>query len=187
MKSRSRNERGLALLALLLGLALLGIGLLREAQSWSLLRQREAERELLWVGEQYRKAIERYYWATPGAAKAFPTRLEDLLEDRRGLVPQHHLRRLYRDPINGGEFTSVQSGLDIIGVASASSGRPFKRTGFDAPGFDDKDSYAEWQFVFRPPPRARATAPAQHSPPRAPLAGAAPSTHSTPFSLGAKP
>lgn len=181
------SEQGVVLLVLLVGLALLGIALLGQAQSWSALRKHDAEQELLWVGNQYRKAIERYYYATPGPAKVMPTRLEDLVEDRRQQVPMRHLRRLYRDPL-GGELVPVWAGLEIIGVASASSAKPFKRAGFDPvnPDFDDKDSYAEWQFVFHPPPRTRTVAlPAapRAAAPASPAHSAAPH----PFSLGVKP
>jgi type II secretory pathway pseudopilin PulG len=179
-----RSERGLVLLALLLMLALLGIALLGQAQSWSASHRREAERELLWVGAQYRKAIESYYYATPGQAKALPTRLEDLLEDRRSLVPLHHLRRLYRDPVSGGELTPLLAGIEIIGVASSSDAKPFKRNGFDTPGFDDKDRYADWEFVFRPPPRPGPSAAAAN---RARAAAAPHSVTAPNFSSGAKP
>lgn len=196
MTNPRNGEQGLVLLALLLGLALLGIALLGQAQSWTSLRQQEAEHELLWVGSQYRKAIEHYYYATPGPAKTMPTRLEDLLEDRRQPVPVRHLRRLYRDPL-GGELVPVLAATEIIGVASASTAKPFKRAGFDPAnaGFEDKDSYAEWQFVFRPPLRARPSSPAANptsalpSTPRA-HTGMPPPAHSgtsRPFSSGVIP
>jgi len=55
--------------------------------------QREKERDLLFVGNEYRKAIAGYYRGTPGAIKRYPQSLEDLLEDRRYPTPVRHSRR----------------------------------------------------------------------------------------------
>lgn len=156
--NKLRRMRGVVLLALLLALALMGIGLLGAAEWWSTARQREAEAELLYVGDQYRKAIERYYYATPSPIKTFPVRLEDLVEDPRFPVPVHHLRKLYPDPVTGGAFEPVQAGDAIVGVASISDRQPIKRRNFPSPygGFEDQESYKQWKFVFTPPMRGRA-------------------------------
>lgn len=146
------------MLAFLLALALLGIALLGASEWWGVARQREAEADLMYLGDQYRKAIQHYYYATPAGVKTYPTRLEDLLEDPRFPVPVRHLRRLYRDPITGDAFDLICAGDDIVGVASASTKKPLKRKNF-APGygaFEEQDTYSEWKFVFNPPVRGRA-------------------------------
>ncbi len=52
---------GYAYLALLFAVVLIGAGLGGAAQVWHTAMQRERERQLLWVGHQYRRAIRLYY------------------------------------------------------------------------------------------------------------------------------
>jgi type II secretory pathway pseudopilin PulG len=172
--SRERS-RGLVLLAFLLALALGGIALMAAVDVWSLARQRAREQELLFVGDQYRKAILRYYMsAPPGAGRALPASLEDLLEDDRYPVPVHHLRRLYPDPItDSAEWGVVRAGERIAGVYSLSEKEPVKQAGF-APGyqqFNGMTSYRDWVFaptlsrrgivVAPPSPAASGVAPSR--------------------------
>jgi type II secretory pathway pseudopilin PulG len=139
------------LLALLMALALGGIMLMATVDVWSLTRQREREQELLFVGNQYRQAIQRYYFsAPPGTARTLPSALEDLLEDNRYPVPVRHLRRLYPDPITGTvEWGVLRIGQRIAGVHSLSTKRPVKRAGFapDDQQFHDKPAYSDWIFA----------------------------------------
>jgi len=168
-----RTRRGIVLLALLIGLALLGIGLMAAVDVWSLSRQREREGELLFVGDQYRQAIRRYYYAAPaGTPRRLPGSLELLLEDDRYSVPVRHLRRLYRDPISGGpEWGVLRDGENISGVYSLSEAVPIKQTGFPAAyqQFEGQSRYRDWVFAFVVPHRGLAPAspvnPAS-SPPR---------------------
>ena len=50
-------QRGFTYLALLVAVALLGIGLAAGSELWSQTRQREREQELLYIGAQFRRAI----------------------------------------------------------------------------------------------------------------------------------
>jgi type II secretory pathway pseudopilin PulG len=148
------RERGVVLLVLLLALALGGIALMAAADVWSLARQRAQEQELLFVGEQYRQAIQRYYFAAPpGASRTLPLGLQDLLEDDRYPVPVRHLRRLYPDPITGGgEWGLLRVGERIAGIYSLSDKEPIKRAGFP-PGyqhFSDRAAYRDWVFAISP-------------------------------------
>jgi type II secretory pathway pseudopilin PulG len=147
-----KHQRGVVLLALLLALALSGIGLMAAVDVWSVTRQREREKELLFVGDQYRQAIQRYYYgAPPGAGRVLPASLDVLLEDDRYPVPVHHLRRLYPDPITGSaEWGLVRAGERIAGVHSLSEAKPLKQAGFPAvyQFFADKTSYRDWLFAF---------------------------------------
>jgi hypothetical protein len=137
-------------------------------------QQRERERALLWVGEQYRQAIASYHAASPSRVPTYPTRLQDLLQDPRYAQPRRHLRRLYADPITGNSewalLKAPGAGAGIVGVASLSSAAPLKRHGF-APaqaGFEAAESYAEWRFVFvhdGAAPPAAAGGPASPPPP----------------------
>jgi hypothetical protein len=108
--------------------------------------------ELLFVGNQYRRAIESYWKMSPGR-RAYPPSLDVLLTDNRFPNPVHHLRRVYRDPMTeAGEFEPIMQANALIGVRSTSENAPIKKAGF-APQyaqFENADSYAQWQFIFLP-------------------------------------
>jgi len=148
-----RNSRGLVLLALLLFLALASLATALAAQVWATVRQRERETELLFVGEQYRRAIESYWRATPGRLKTLPVSLESLLADDRFPTPVRHLRRLYADPITGEALILLRQGGGISGVQSPSKNAPLKTANFPLryQQFEGAPSYEQWQFVFVPP------------------------------------
>jgi type II secretory pathway pseudopilin PulG len=61
--------RGFAYVALLLVLAGVALSALQVTESTRLARQREAERQLLFAGRQYRDAIDRYTRRDAGALK----------------------------------------------------------------------------------------------------------------------
>jgi len=147
-------RRGFVLVGLLVLLALGGWSLASFTQGAAAARQRDAELDLLWIGQQYRHAIESYYRASPGPIKQLPIRFEDLLQDPRYPQPVRHLRRAYRDPLAADEpWGVVRLNGQIIGVYSQASGEPFRRTDFD-PGlesFAGATSYADWRFIWVPP------------------------------------
>lgn len=154
MRSGSAREGGYTLLALLLVVAVIGLGLAGVGELWSRTAQRERERELLFVGNQIRDAIAQYYLRTPGAAKRYPRRLEDLLQDDRYPVVIRHLRRLYVDPMTGSrEWGVIEApGGGIMGVHSLSGAAPLKRAGFlpENKGFEAAEHYTQWHFLFNP-------------------------------------
>ena len=151
IRRTGRGARGVVLLALQVALALGGIAAVAAMDVWSLERQRMREQELLFVGEQYRQAIQRYYsGAPPGAARVLPASLEALLEDDRYPVPVRHLRRLYADPITGSaEWGVLRVGGRIAGVHSLSAKEPVKQAGFaqDNEHFNGKTAYRDWTFA----------------------------------------
>lgn len=119
--------------------------------------QREREAELLFVGQQYRNAISSYYQKSPNGIKQFPLNLEDLLEDKRSLTTQHHLRQLYRDPITETEdWGLVRDGQGLIsGVYSLSQAAPMmsqedSRFTLDPSAGGEAKTYSNWRFVFTP-------------------------------------
>jgi type II secretory pathway pseudopilin PulG len=96
-----KKQGGFTYLAVLLAIALLGIGLVAASEVWVTTARRQRTVQLKWVGQQYVQAIGSYYDATPGPAKAFPKSLQDLLEDRRFAFTRRHLRSLYVNPFSG--------------------------------------------------------------------------------------
>ncbi len=148
------KQSGFTYLTILLAVAVAGVLLARTGIDWSLAGQREKERELLFVGSQFRQAIASYYQRTPGAIKHYPAKLEDLLSDTRYNPPQHHLRKLYRDPINNhadwGLVMAPEGG--IMGVHSLSDISPVKKSGFREyeKTFEGAEKYAQWIFFYAP-------------------------------------
>jgi type II secretory pathway pseudopilin PulG len=164
-KSAIRNFRGFAYIALLVAIIIIGISLGAAGKYWSNVMLRDKEEELLFRGEQYRMAIERYVSAVPGS-QVYPQSIDDLLKDNRTATGKRHLRQKYKDPISGEDFVEIRNTVTkrIIGVHSPSEKEPLKKAGFPdvyttmqavtQPGFpagynifSDKMKYSEWLFV----------------------------------------
>src|SRR3954464_14476503 len=99
--SAGSREQGFTLAGALILIAVAGAGMAAYGELASHAAQREKEQELLFVGNQFRRAIGAYYERTPGAVKRFPRSLDELLEDKRHPVATRHLRRVYADPMTG--------------------------------------------------------------------------------------
>jgi type II secretory pathway pseudopilin PulG len=171
-----RGQKGFTYLTVLFILAILGGGLALVGEMWENTTRREKEAELLFIGHQYRKAIERYFLSGP--QRQYPRTLEELLKDPRRPGAERYLRKLYPDPITGGTQWGLVKAPDggILGVHSLSTDRPLKTAGFklrDA-GFERAQTYADWKFTHSPP-AAPASAPGAAKPPAAgaPAPGAA--------------
>lgn len=155
MAARSINSdmraRGFVYLWLLIVVAVLGVTLALGAEWIRTQRTREAEAQLLFVGHQFRLAIERYYEATPGAHKVYPTSIDDLLRDPRFPGIRRHLRKRYHDPITGQpEWGEVRVGPHLVGVYSLSERQPFKVGRFEPAdaSFEGKAHYSDWKFTY---------------------------------------
>jgi type II secretory pathway pseudopilin PulG len=134
--------------------ALMGITAAVAADVWHTGQKRENERQLLFIGNQFRQAIGHYYEQSPGPAKTFPRNLGDLLRDPRTPGVARHLRRIYPDPMTGSEEWGLVRGAsgEILGVFSRSEAVPLKKANFrkaDA-SFESKERYSEWTFVYTP-------------------------------------
>lgn len=95
----SSNQDGFTYLILLFSIAILGIGLATTGVIWSTESRLAKERELEFIGQEFVRAIESYYNATPGEVKTYPPTLEDLVNDTRFLFTKRHLRRIYINPL----------------------------------------------------------------------------------------
>jgi len=149
-----RIQSGFTYIGVLVLLAIMGITAAATADVWHTARKRETEKELLFIGNQYRQAIGRYYEQSPGSAKTYPTSLKDLLRDPRTPGMKRYLRKPFPDPVTGREEWGLVKGPagEIMGVFSRSEETPLKKTNFrrvDA-GLENKQKYSEWWFVYTP-------------------------------------
>lgn len=142
------SGRGFTYLTALFMVAILAGGLALAGEVWHTSAAREKEAELLFVGHQYRKAIECYYLSGP--QRQYPRSVEDLLKDPRTPGTVRYLRKLYPDPVTGQPFALLKApDGGILGVHSPSEAQPLKTGGFkvrDA-AFEGKTKYTEWHFV----------------------------------------
>jgi type II secretory pathway pseudopilin PulG len=147
-----RRAAGFTYLTILFVVAIMGIGLALTGEVWHTAAMREREAALLWTGEHYRRAIERYYLAGP---RQYPRELTDLLKDSRKPVVERYLRKLYPDPItNSDEWGVVKAPLGgVMGVYSRSEEKPLKEAGFKPAQaeFQGAKKYSDWKFVYVPP------------------------------------
>jgi len=150
-KSRNKAKGFTYLLVLSFVLiVLLSLGLTSE--HISLTQQREREAELIFVGKQYQNAIASYYNKSPNGLKEFPVSLENLINDSRSLTSQHHLRKLYKDPIMDSEWGLIKNELgQITGVYSLSKQVPIKKNIDFLKGSNVLiTSYSDWKFEYTP-------------------------------------
>ncbi|MGE5173711.1 MAG: type II secretion system protein [Betaproteobacteria bacterium] len=145
-----RNRPGFTYIALLAVLVIIGISLGAAGKYWQNVMLRDKEEELLFRGDQYRQAIERYYLAIP-AKPQYPESIDKLLNDDRTSGGKRHLRQRYKDPFTGEDFIEIRDPLTnrITGVHSGSDKTPLKQANFPVPyeDFAGKEKYADWQFV----------------------------------------
>lgn len=148
MGHSSARQTGFTYLGLLFAVAIIGITLAAVGVVWSTQSRRDREAELLFIGDQIRQAVGRYY----EIGGVYPHSLADLLEDKRVPVPRRFLRRLYPDPMTGSADWELirAAGGGIMGVASSSQQKPIKVAGFplaDA-AFEKADCYCAWKFIY---------------------------------------
>ncbi|MDO9221090.1 MAG: type II secretion system protein [Thiobacillus sp.] len=149
-----QDERGFTYIGVLVLVALMGIALAAVGQMWHTLQQREKEQELLFIGHQFRLALNRYDKLTPGQATRYPVALEDLLQDPRRPEIQRYLRQIYRDPMTGNAEWGLITGPDgeIYGVHSLSENEPVKKSNFGLADrqFEGRMKYSDWVFMHAP-------------------------------------
>jgi hypothetical protein len=165
------------MLGILFLVAGLGVALAALGSMWHTLAQREREAELLFIGDEFRAAIESFWKAQAGGVSRLPRNFEELLVDPRFPNTVRHLRRVYRDPMTGEAEWGVVKEPDggISGVFSLSEGKPFKVASFpaDYADFEKARTYKDWVFFFDSAKAAKVTAPTR-PPGRTPSAAAPP-------------
>ena len=154
----AQRQRGFSYLLALALIAIVGYTLGQAGLLWKTESQRIREAELMFVGDQYRRAIEKFLYAQPNVPR-YPAELDDLLLDPRFPDTRRYLRKPWRDPVD----PKLAWGLiidpetrGIMGIYSRAAGRPVKQGGFEKPyeAFDNSESYAEWKF-FVPLPEKK--------------------------------
>jgi type II secretory pathway pseudopilin PulG len=146
MRARITAPSGYAMVALLVGLSVMSVAATLALPVWKQAAQREKEAELIFRGEQYKRAVALFQRrAGPGV---LPPDIDFLVENR-------FLRRAYRDPMTSGDFEVIRRGgvsgparagepPGVVGVVSRSQERSIRLYG-------DRDVYNEWLFVHQEP------------------------------------
>lgn len=144
------KQSGLSYLWVLMTMLIVGISLNIGAKVWTTQQRKQQELQLLFIGEEIKRAIGEYYQAV--VPHRYPQKLEHLLQDKRFSMTKRYLRRSYIDPLTGKQEWGVIRGEDggIAGVYSLSPGRPIKKRGFETKlgDFSGKETYQEWIFLF---------------------------------------
>lgn len=150
--TQKEKARGYIYIWALFAVMLTGVMLAAAGQVWQTTALREKEAQLLFVGDQFRRAIESYYnhsGAGEGSSP-YPESFEQLLEDKRGPAVKRHLRKIFIDPLTNSDDWGVIRLQDggITGVYSRSAGKPFKRANFskDYSAFEKAETYQDWKF-----------------------------------------
>lgn len=93
MGKQIHAQSGFTYLWVLIAVALIGVGLMAIGDLWAATQRAREREELIWVAEQYVRALDSYYEGSPGiVVRTFPLEVQELLEDRRLAVLRRHLR-----------------------------------------------------------------------------------------------
>jgi type II secretory pathway pseudopilin PulG len=112
MDRQRKDERGYAMAALLVGIAIMMVFLGMAMPVWNQQAKREKEEELLFRLKQYAHAIALYQRRLPGAQ---PPSVDVLVEQR-------FLRRKYKDPMTGADFALLRVGQVTAGMTTPMPG-----------------------------------------------------------------
>jgi len=185
MGGRSRPCDGFTYVWLLVAIAIMAAGLAAIGEVATTAAKREKEAELLFVGDQYARAIAEYAASSQGEPQ-YPQSFDELLADKRYPNVRRYLRRVYADPMTGrADWGLIRGpGGGIVGVHSQSPERPLKVANFPASygSFTGAATYSAWRFTpslpgtFVPGP----TAPAAKSAAGTPAAARDPRVSSAP-------
>ncbi|WP_447603018.1 type II secretion system protein [Nitrospira sp. Nam80] len=147
-----RNDRGSIYLLMMMVVVLMGISLSAVAKQWKMVVQREKEAELMARGIEIQSAILSYSTAMKKAritkSQYFPMSLKDLVNPPSPFKP--FLRKLYTDPMTGGEWDYFRDSYGrIMGVKSRSTARPIKLHNFPLAiqHFEGQIRYSNWIFM----------------------------------------
>lgn len=128
MQGLVKNQIGFSYLAVLFLMATIALSLAVTSQHDATKQLREKERDWIFVGQQYQRAIKSYYENPPDGINKLPNSIDDLIMDRRTLKPLRHLRKHYLDPLTGADWMLLRNEENlIVGVYSASQNEILSR------------------------------------------------------------
>jgi len=136
----------------MISIAIIGVAAAGAVQLGAVYQRRMAEKELLFVGEEFQRALMSYAQATPQFQAPQPRTLDDLLRDPRYPNVVRHLRKIYADPVTGRADWVLEmspDGQTIVGIHSASKRHPIQIANFpmEFQRFDGARTYQEWVFT----------------------------------------
>ena len=169
-----RSKRGFTYLGALILIVVCGISLSGASAYHKTIVKRSKEAELLFRGDQIRRAIQSFYEHPPeGKPHTYPRSMQDLMRDPRYLGIRRHLRKNYPDPMTpDGKWAFIRNSKGRIkGVFSPSLATPLKVGNFptaykhfevsekpeiksEAKRFSEDDGvkkmpkYSDWKFIF---------------------------------------
>ena len=156
----ARPARGFTYISVIILVAIIGLVAATTIRLGATMRRAAAERELLYIGEQFSDALKSYAAATPQGQPQQPPTLKELLKDPRFPGTRRHLRKVFVDPMTGKpEWGIVYMGdkLGVLGIYSLSTAEPIKVSNFPSrfQAFEGKRKISDWVFTFNgqePPP-----------------------------------
>lgn len=157
MKTITMRQRGYILVVTMFMAFIVAVLLIALTRWWQAEARREKERELLFVGQQFRTALAGYAAASPPGATPRPAALAELLKDDRDGTVHRHLRRIYIDPMTATDAWGLDLAEDgtVLAVHSRSESRPITPDGSSPRfrAFEGTTRYSQWRFgVFPLPP-----------------------------------
>jgi len=147
----ARACQGFTYLGLLFIITLMGLMAALAGSTWRFTAQRDRERELLFVGREYQRAIGCHLKAHAAQPQPYPTSLAQMLTNTDDSTVKRCLRRLYPDPITDsndwGLVRTPEGG--ISGVYSRSTLAPLRQRGVYAGDSIDLSakSYLDLKFM----------------------------------------
>lgn len=153
MRHHLENTRGITYLALMFSIVLIGISVSAAARQWTVMVQREKEADLMAKGIEIQNAL-ALYSAHMKIGRIMPTEIypQSLTELTR--TPKPFLRRVYQDPVGGGDWEYMRAPTGgIMGVRSKSKGKPIKERDFPLAirHFEGRKTYHDWIFQYPNP------------------------------------
>lgn len=149
-----KSQSGFTYIGALFIVFLISLNLTLASVLYSFSLQREKEQQLIFIGNQFKQAIENYYFKSPGVVKRYPQNFNDLLADNRFVNTQRHLRRIYKDPMTSKADWGIVKAYDggIMGVYSLSEQKVLKTSNFSEENIalESKTFYSDWKFTFEP-------------------------------------
>lgn len=148
------KQQGFGYLTVLFMVVVMSIGMTAATLHIDTVMKREREKELLFIGRQFQDALTSYYHKSPQGIKSLPTSLDELVDDKRSAATQHHLRKLYFDPMTqSAEWGTERNEYNqIISVYSLSDERFIKSPNTFGDGWFDisgVQKYSDMKFRYQ--------------------------------------